>query len=148
MTGGQQHPATGYTLMGEETKEVDFVKLCKALGVESVRQVDPYDFKGLMDVFKEEIERPGPSVIITNRACVLMPKRIMDRPYTVIAEDCNGCSACFRIGCPAIMTSTELTEKKKPKAIIDPVLCTGCSLCAQVCKPEAIVLAEERVTAR
>jgi len=148
MTGGQQHPATGYTLMGEETKQVDFVTLCKALGVESVREVDPYDFKGLLDVFKEEIERPGPSVVITNRACVLMPKRIMDKPYTVVAEDCNGCSACFRIGCPAIMTSTELTDKGKPKAVIDPLLCTGCSLCAQVCKPEAIVLAEEPVAAR
>ena len=145
MTGGQQHPATGRTLMGEETKQVDFPRLIKALGVDSVREVDPYDFQGILDVLKEEIAKEGPSVIITNRPCVLMPKRIMDKPYKVVAEDCNGCSACFRIGCPAILQSGEVTDKGKPIAVIDPLLCTGCSLCAQVCKPEAIVLAEEPV---
>jgi len=145
MTGGQQHPATGYTLMGEETKAVDFAQLCKALGVESVREVDAYDLKASIDVIKEETSRPGPSVILTNRPCVLMPKRVMDKPYTVDLELCNGCTACFRIGCPAIMPSKEMTKRNKPKAVIDPVLCTGCSLCAQVCKPEAIVLAEETV---
>jgi indolepyruvate ferredoxin oxidoreductase alpha subunit len=143
MTGGQQHPATGYTLMGEKTKAVNLAELARALGVESVREVDPYDYKGLLAALEEEIKREGPSVIITNRPCVLMPKRITDRPYTVIAEDCNGCSACFRIGCPAIAPSKEMTTHGRPKAIIDPVLCTGCTLCAQVCQPEAIVLREE-----
>ena len=148
MTGGQQHPATGYTLMGEKTKEVNFIELAKALGVESVREVDPYDYKGLLKVFEEEINREGPSVVITNRPCVLMPKRIMDRPYRVISDECNGCSACFRIGCPAIAPSKEMTKHNRPKAVIDPTLCTGCTLCAQVCQPEAIVLVEEPVSAR
>ena len=148
MTGGQQHPATGYTLMGESTKEVNLVELCRALGVESVHVIDPYDYETTLKVLKEELGRPGPSVVITNRPCVLMPKRIMDRPYKVVLEDCNGCSACFRIGCPAISTSTELTKRKRPKAVIDPLLCTGCALCAQICKPEAIVLVEEPVAAR
>lgn len=148
MTGGQQHPATGYTLMGEETKQVNYFELCKALGVESVREVDAYDYKGTIEVIKEEVSRPGPSVILTNRPCVLMPKRIMNKPYTVDLELCNGCSACFRIGCPAIMPSKEMTKRNHPKAVIDPVLCTGCSLCAQVCQPEAIVLAEESVKAK
>ena len=148
MTGGQQHPATGLTLMGEKTKEVNFVELAKALGVESVREADPYDYAGLLNVFKEEINREGPSVVITNRPCVLMPKRIMDRPYTVVSDDCNGCSACFRIGCPAISASKELTKHNRPKAIIDTMLCTGCTLCAQVCQPEAIALVEEPVSAR
>lgn len=145
MTGGQEHPGTGRTLMGEEAKRVDFVELCKALGVESVREADAYDYKGTISIIKEEVKKEGPSVIITSRPCVLMPKRIMDKPYTVILDLCNGCSACFRIGCPAISTSKELTKKKRPKAVIDPALCTGCTLCAQVCKPEAIVLAEEPV---
>jgi len=148
MTGGQQHPATGLTLMGEKTKEVNFVELAKALGVESVREADPYDYAGLLKVFKEEINREGPSVVITNRPCVLMPKRIMDRPYPVVSDDCNGCSACFRIGCPAISASKELTKHNRPKAIIDTMLCTGCTLCAQVCQPEAIALVEEPVSAR
>ncbi|MCK5127429.1 MAG: indolepyruvate ferredoxin oxidoreductase subunit alpha [candidate division Zixibacteria bacterium] len=143
MTGGQQHPATGYTLMGKKTKSVDIAELCKALGVESVRTVDPLDYDETMTAVKEEIKRPGPSVIITNRPCVLMPKPVYDTPYEVILDECNGCSACFRIGCPAILPSKEMTKKNRPKAEIDPVLCNGCSLCAQVCKPEAIVLTKQ-----
>ncbi len=142
MTGGQQHPGTGFTLMGEKTRAVDYVELCKALGVESVREVDPLDFEATKKVVEEEVKRPGPSVIVTKRPCVLMPNRIMDQPYYVDLELCNGCSACFRIGCPAISPSKELTEKGRPKAEIDAALCTGCTLCAQVCKPEAIVLTQ------
>lgn len=140
MTGGQQHPATGYTLMGEETKKLDFVELCKALGVESVRTVNPLKYEEIRKIIKEEVERPGPSVIISASPCVLMPKRIMETPYEVILDLCNGCSMCFRIGCPAIYPSKELNKRGKPKAEIDPTLCTGCSLCTQVCKPEAIVI--------
>jgi indolepyruvate ferredoxin oxidoreductase alpha subunit len=140
MTGGQQHPATGYTLMGEETKSVDFIELCKALGVESVRTMDPLNYEEALQVMKEEVARPGPSVVITTRPCVLMPKRVLNVAYEVILEDCNGCSACFRIGCPAIYPSKELAKGKFPKAEIDAVQCTGCTLCAQVCRPEAIVM--------
>jgi indolepyruvate ferredoxin oxidoreductase alpha subunit len=148
MTGGQQHPATGYTLMGEKTKEVNLVELCKALGVESVREIDPYDYKSTLAVLKAELKRPGPSVVITNKPCVLMPKRVMDRPFQVILEDCNGCSACFRIGCPAITPSKEMTPRNHPKAVIDSLLCTGCTICVQICKPEAIVLVDEAVVVR
>ncbi len=87
MTGGQQHPATGRTLMGETTHAVNFVELTRALGVESVHEVDPYDYETLVDTIEAEVNRPGPSVIVTNRPCVLMPKRVIDRPYTVIADD-------------------------------------------------------------
>ncbi len=148
MTGGQHNPATGQTLMGEKTKEVNLVELCKALGVESVHEVDPYDYQATLDVLKTELKKPGPSVVITNKPCVLMPKRVMDKPYEVILDECNGCSACFRIGCPAISTSKELTKRNRPKAIIDPLLCTGCAVCAQICKPEAIVLVPEPVVVR
>ncbi len=140
MTGGQQTPATGYTLMGEETQSVDFVKLVEALGVESVRTIDPLNYEETLAVMKEEMARPGPSVVITTRPCVLMPRRVMDVPYEVILEDCNGCSACFRIGCPAIFPSKELAKGKFPKAEIDATHCTGCTLCAQICRPEAIVM--------
>jgi len=148
MTGGQQHPATGYTLMGEKTKAVDFVELVKALGVESVRTIDPLKYEESMQVIKEEVAKPGPSVIITTSPCVLMPRRIMDVPYEVILDECTGCSACFRIGCPAIYPSKELAKGKFPKAEIDPTLCTGCTLCAQICLPEAIVLKQPAVTVK
>jgi indolepyruvate ferredoxin oxidoreductase alpha subunit len=113
--------------------------------VESVRVVDAYDYQGTLNVIKEEISREEPSVILTDRPCVLMPKRIRDKPYTVDLVLCNGCSACFKIGCPAILKSEELTGRKKPKAEIDTAQCTGCTLCVQICKPEAIIPAENPV---
>ncbi|MDD3730988.1 MAG: indolepyruvate ferredoxin oxidoreductase subunit alpha [candidate division Zixibacteria bacterium] len=140
MTGGQEHPGTGRTLMGEEVAHVDIVKLVTSLGVKNVRQLDPYDYDKTLAVIEEEIAKPGPSVIITNRPCVLMPKRIMDEPYVVDLDICNGCSLCFRISCPAISAAAEKNKRGNPKAQIDPTLCTGCTLCAQICPEEAIIL--------
>ncbi len=151
MTGGQQHAATGHTLMGHKAPELNLVNLIKALGVKSVRELDPYDYNGALDVIKEEMNRSGPSVIITSRPCVLMPQRIMDEPYVVDAELCTACSACFRISCPAIAASEETNKHGHPKAVIDETQCTGCTLCAQICPPEAIILrshyTKERVKA-
>jgi indolepyruvate ferredoxin oxidoreductase, alpha subunit len=147
MTGGQQHPGTGKTLMGQEAVQVDIPNLCRALGVQSVRSLDAYDYDSAVAMIKEEMERPGPSVIITSRPCVLMPKRIMNEPYVVDADLCTACGACFRISCPAISASTETNKHGHPKALIDETLCTGCTLCAQVCPPEAIVLKSQFVKA-
>jgi indolepyruvate ferredoxin oxidoreductase alpha subunit len=52
---------------------------------------------------------------------------------------CNGCGFCFRVGCPSILKSEQLDERaKRPKAEIDPLLCTGCTVCLQVCPRSAI----------
>ena len=65
-------------------------------------------------------------------------------PLRVMAEKCNGCTMCLRIGCPAILKSDELDEKtQRPKALIDPLLCTGCEVCAQVCPVEAILFRDQ-----
>ena len=147
MTGGQQHPATGRTLMGEPAGKVDLPSLCRALGVNRVRQVDAYDYEACLNAIKEEMEAKEPSVILTSRPCVLMPKRIMDEPYTVILDECTGCSACFRIGCPAIYASKRTNPHGSPLAEIDPTLCTGCTLCSQICPEECIVLKSQVVKA-
>ncbi|MCK4857975.1 MAG: indolepyruvate ferredoxin oxidoreductase subunit alpha [candidate division Zixibacteria bacterium] len=147
MTGGQEHPGTGRTLMGEKVSHVDIPTLVKAMGVKNVREVDAYNYKETLAVIEEEIAREGPSVILTSRPCVLMPKRIMDEPYVVDLELCNGCSACFRISCPAIAAATETNKYGHPKAVIDPTLCTGCTLCAQICPEECIILKSQFVKA-
>jgi indolepyruvate ferredoxin oxidoreductase alpha subunit len=64
--------------------------------------------------------------------------------FTVLAEECIACGLCFHTGCPAILESQETyraseTQKARPKAIIDPNICVGCTLCAVVCPPECIV---------
>jgi indolepyruvate ferredoxin oxidoreductase alpha subunit len=145
MTGGQHHPGTGTTLMGEETFQVDLVRLCEALGVTDIQTVDPYNLEESKAAFQRSFQHDGPSVVITNRPCVLMPRRVKEAPYKVISESCNGCKLCFRVGCPAIAASKEITKKGHPKAIIDEDLCTGCTICAQVCPEDAIVLATEQV---
>lgn len=71
MTGHQDHPATGRTLMGEETHELDLELLAKACGVRRVRKVDPKDVETFERVVKEEIEAKEPSVIISLRKCIL-----------------------------------------------------------------------------
>lgn len=142
MTGGQHHPGTGTTLMGEESFEVDFVKLCEACGVKDIHVVDAYKLDETREALKSSFEHDGPSVVITNRPCALMPRKIKEQPYTVVSEACNGCKLCFRVGCPAIFASKELTKKGHPKAVIDADQCTGCTICAQVCPENAIVLDE------
>jgi len=138
MTGGQEHPGTGVTLGGTETTAVDFVALCKSLGVNAVKVVDPYDLAATYAALESSMAHAGPSVVITNRPCVEAPVKIRDRPYEVIAADCNACQACMTAGCPSIVWSDETFEGRR-KVVIDPVTCTGCTLCVQLCPPLAIV---------
>jgi len=147
MTGGQQHPSTGKTLMGEDAGVIDIEKLVIALGIKNFRRLDAYNYDAALKVIKEEMENPGPSVILTSRPCVLMPKRIMDEPYVVDLDLCNGCSACFRISCPAIAASEKTNKHGHPLAVIDETMCTGCTLCAQICPEEAIILKSQFVPA-
>jgi len=137
MTGHQQHPGTGRTLRGEPTHRLDLLGLVRAVGVEFVREVDPYDLKATRQAIKEAVEHPGPAVVITSRPCVLIPEEKVKvrQPYRVLDEKCNGCGICYRLGCPAVLQGQV--------AVIDRFSCTGCSLCEQVCPHQAIVPAEE-----
>lgn len=65
-------------------------------------------------------------------------------PYIVDEDKCVGCKKCLGLGCPAIVTvEVEVDDKTKTKARIEEFLCTGCSLCAQVCPVSAISVKEE-----
>ena len=137
MTGGQQHPATGYNLAGEPAPAVNLVELCKALGVKNIRKIDPYNLEETKSAIKASMAEEGPSVVITTRPCMLFPNKIKGQAY-YITEECNGCGACFRIGCPAVLPAGEFTEKGLEKAVIDALTCTGCEICVQVCPIDVI----------
>ena len=143
MTGGQQHPATGYNLAGEPAPAVDIAELCKALGVKNIRKIDPYNLEETKSAIQASMEEEGPSVVITTRPCMLFPKKIKGQAY-YITEECNGCGACFRIGCPSILPAGEFTEKGLEKAVIDASTCTGCEICVQVCPIDVIFPLEKQ----
>ena len=132
MTGMQDHPATGRTLQGEDAPAIDFEALGKAIGIESVRTVDPYDMKNLEKVLREEINASHSSLIIARRPCILLRKGEKKRPKRVDPEKCAGCQLCIKIGCPAI------SETAEGKAEIDSGICNGCPICEQVCKLDAV----------
>ena len=127
MTGHQQNPTTGMNLKGEPASKIDLEALCRAVGIRRVRVVDPYDLKATEAAVKEELAAAEPSVIIARRPCALLKYVKHSAPFCVDREACKSCKACMRIGCPAI----SMTEGK---AIIDATLCTGCGVCAQLCK--------------
>lgn len=126
MTGHQQNPTTGYNIKGDPAGKIDLEALCKAMGFERVRVVDPYDLAQTDEVLKEELAAQAPSVIISRRPCALL-KIVKPKPALKADPDkCKGCKKCMKLGCPAI----SIEEKK---AVIDPTLCVGCGVCQQLC---------------
>ncbi|HDD24900.1 MAG TPA: indolepyruvate ferredoxin oxidoreductase subunit alpha [Chloroflexi bacterium] len=145
MTGGQDNPATGVTLQGESTQAIDIEATVRAMGVQDVWAVDALDVKGVEQAIKEATAiEDRPTVVVVNGACVFTPQ-FHRRPVVEVDPDvCNGCGFCFRVGCPAILKSTEIDAKtKRPKAQIDPLLCTGCTVCLQVCPRNAMYQVHE-----
>lgn len=141
MTGRQDNPASGFTLMDDPANAINIPLLCKSLGVKNIRIVNPLDLEETRRVLAEEMERPETSVIITNKPCVLIKRDDVFQKgpvYAVDAEKCTGCRACLKIGCPAIEWRPAVDGSKKGKAYIDPLLCTGCDVCRQLCKFDAI----------
>ena len=130
MTGHQQNPTTGYNIKGDPAGKVCLEDLCKSIGINSVRVVDPYDLAECEKVVKEEIAKPEPSVIISRRPCVLLKYVKPKKPLKVNTEKCRSCKRCMKFGCPAI-------SFRDGHAVVDPTLCVGCGVCAQLCPFDA-----------
>ncbi len=131
MTGHQQNPLTGLNIKGDPAGKIDLEALCRAMGIERVKVVDPYDLKECDRVIKEELEASGPSVIISRRPCVLLKKVEKKPPLKVDVEKCVGCKSCMKLGCPAI-------SFKDGKARVDSTLCVGCGVCSEMCAFNAL----------
>ena len=127
MTGHQQNPTTGKNLYGDPAGRVDLEALARAMGINRVRIVDPYNIAECEAAVREELEVAEPSLIISRRPCALL-KEVKHNPPLVVDQDkCKSCKMCMKIGCPAI-------SMKGGKAKIDATLCVGCGVCSQMCK--------------
>ena len=136
MTGHQDHAATGKTLQGDPTYAIDIPELCHAVGVKHVHVVNAFDIELLQKTIKEEVARDEVSVIITKTPCVLLDKR--KKPLYLAHEDqCKKCGLCMKPGCPA------MTKNADGSVHIDDTMCTGCGLCAKLCKFNVIELVKE-----
>ena len=131
MTGHQDNPTTGKTIKGDPTTAVSLEMLAKAVGIDRVRVIDPYNLAECEQVIREEVEADAPSVIISRRPCALLKYVKHNPPMKVNAEKCVGCKMCMKIGCPAI-------SMKEKKSVIDFTQCVGCAVCSQLCKFGAI----------
>ena len=136
MTGHQDHAATGKTLQGDPTYAIDIPALCRAIGVKNVVEVNARDIQAVEKAVKEEIAKDEVSVIITKTPCVLLDKS--KKPlYQTHTDKCKKCGMCMKPGCPAMTKSADGTVS------IDDTMCTGCGLCASLCKFDAIELVKE-----
>jgi indolepyruvate ferredoxin oxidoreductase alpha subunit len=147
MTGGQEHPSTGRTLMGDKAFDVDLEGLVRALGVTHVQSVMNHDLEDVRASLEAAQEYEGVSVILAEAPCALMPIKIKDPPYHIVEDACTGCRLCLQTGCPSISLTGSMTEKGRQRAVIDTETCTGCGLCPQTCDDDAIKLLGQEVTA-
>jgi len=145
MTGHQDHPGIETTLMGEKVKKVDIYELVKAMGVEKILKVNAFDVKAMEMALKDCTSFKGTAVLIAQGECVFI-SRNPQPAYEVDLDLCTACGICSRMGCPAIVKVNVVHERTgKRKTGIDPVLCTGCDVCRQVCPTGAIRKPEKKV---
>lgn len=136
MTGHQENPGTGKTLMGQPAPVIDIEGLVKAVGIkeENIRVVDPYDLNTTKNAVQDAYEATEPFVIITKQPCALIKavqKKRANLSCRIDQEKCTKCKVCIKTGCPAI-------SFKNDQVTIDQSSCNGCTLCLQVCKFDAI----------
>ena len=135
MTGHQDNPTTGHTLMGDPATVVSIVDVLKAVGFKKVLTVDPQDVKATEEAVEEAVlavSEGTPVAIVTQRPCVLIKGLKIEKATCKVDESkCKKCKMCIKVGCPAVVM-------REDSSFIDDTLCIGCTVCQQVCPFDAI----------
>jgi indolepyruvate ferredoxin oxidoreductase alpha subunit len=130
MTGGQNHPGTGLTAQGKQTKKASLEELSKACGAEKVFTVSAFSLKAISKAVEEALSLSGLSVLIVKGSCVLVSKP-EGKSFYIDKERCDSCRFCLEAGCPALTLKGNQVE-------IEASFCTGCTVCVQICPKKAI----------
>ncbi|MBQ6013045.1 MAG: 4Fe-4S binding protein, partial [Firmicutes bacterium] len=132
MTGQQDNPGSGETLMGDPAPVLKIEDILRAYGYENIFIVDPRDLAAVQKAVDDALASEAPAAIITRRPCLLLKKVKQEIGLCKVDTDkCRSCRSCLKVGCPAVFF-------KDGKATIDATLCIGCTVCAQVCPFDAI----------
>lgn len=130
MTGHQPHPGTGHTMMGEIVQKINIEAILRGIGLTDIETVDPMDYPASVDCVKRISSKPGVKAIIFKSPCIAVTKP--SGALHIDQDKCIQCKKCVReLGCPALYTDEGHVQ-------IDASLCTGCTLCSQICPVEAI----------
>jgi indolepyruvate ferredoxin oxidoreductase alpha subunit len=136
MTGHQPHPGVDMKQLNMDGYgRVSIEAIVKAIGVQHVTVIKPYKVKKSTEALKEAINFKGVSVIISEEMCTLYAQalKLSKRKPFRVSEKCKDHKDCINsLACPAFYIWNERVK-------IDPNLCTGCAVCAQICPENAIL---------
>ena len=136
MTGQQPHPGVELTEEGRQPPKVDIKTLVRGCGVDRVVVVNPLQVEKTVATIKEVMQdKPGIKVVISKSPCPLFERRVTGKKQKVVFRVTNECDMCRKcldeLGCPAFTYCED--ENECAFIAIDEHLCSGCSVCKQIC---------------
>jgi len=135
MTGHQPNPGVDMQALDMQGyNRISIEAVVRAIGVQHVTTIKPYKVAKSIAAIKEALDFKGVSVVISQEMCTLYArglKRLKVRAFQV-TEKCKNHRNCLNdFACPAFYTEGERVH-------IDPDVCVGCAVCAQICPEKAI----------
>lgn len=136
MTGHQPNPGVDMDELNlSGYNRVDIEEVVRGLGVKHISVIKPYNLTKSVQAIKDALDYKGVSVIIAKEKCVLYAKslkQLKGKAFEINPDKCTNRRDCITsLACPAFYLDGDRVR-------INADLCTGCSLCAQICPEKAI----------
>lgn len=136
MTGHQPNPGVDMTELNYDGyNKIDIETVVRALGIKHVSVIKPYNIKKSISTIKEAVDFEGVSVVIAKEKCTLYAKNLKQLKGKVfyVSDKCKNHKDCINnLACPAFNIENGKVE-------INADMCSGCSICAQICPEHAIL---------